>query len=1087
MKGLGFLIMSAGIGLGAIALAAPEWNDLKVIQTNVEPPHCTMTVFHDAKSARSGDPSKSEWRMTLNGMWKFNWAKNPADRPVDFYKPEFNVESWSDIKVPSNWQLQGFGTPIYKNSGLIIPPDPPHVPSDYNPVGSYRREIKLPKNWSGRRVFIHFEGVSAAFYLWVNGQKVGYSQGSRTPAEWDITDYVQLGKNVLAAEVYRFCDGTYLEDQDFWRLSGIFREVFLFSTAEQRLRDFVVVTDLDEHYANADLRVTAEVIQPDGTLELELLDAGGASIAELRSPASEKAVFIMRLKNPKKWSAEYPNLYTLLITLKDAAGNVLEVVPQQVGFREVEIRGEAFLLNGKQIILKGVNRHEHHLDTGQVVDRESMLRDIRLFKRNNINAVRTSHYPNDPLWYKLCNEYGIYVMDEANIETHFCGNTPDNAMANNPDWEEQHVDRQRRMVLRDRNEPSIIIWSMGNEAGDGPNFKACFDWIHQADPTRSVHYEGSGKRFKEGAPHSDWGSFMYSSPGRVGVEGKPFLLCEYSHAMGNSNGNLDLYWDHIYTTLQHHGGFIWDWMDQGLLRVPVPDGYKDPFGRNYVLAYGGFWGRFMGPEHDYDARYGNPKGEFCMNGLLAADWTPHPGLKAIKYVYQNVAVRPVDLTQGKVVIRNRYDFTNLQDVVSGRWNITCEGQVIAAGKVDNLDISPGMEKEVQLDLPALPEEPGREYFLNVEFKTKKSAFFADAGYVLASDQFPLPAYRPAPGASVATMPSLKISERDTSVVVMGSDFTIMFDKEEGTLSSYRFKNQELITKGPRLDLWRARTDNDVGAYAKHSAHPIEYKYATDQVEVTGVQVSSEIPMEARVVFTMRLRSDDQLRVEYKVYGSGEVAVKVSFKKGAEKNGLVYRYGMKWLLAAGLENMTWYGRGPEETYADRKFEPIGVYSGTVNEQWVDYSNPQENGNKVDVRWVALQDRSGIGLLFKGVQPLSVNASHFHPDAMEAVQYAFELQRQNAIFFNVDLAQQGVGGDDSWGRHPHDQFLLPLADFSYTYHVLPIKAKASELPDLGRTLVNAQRVFDVQLPSATEADKSGEIARKVPKATPKKKQR
>lgn len=1040
-------MISAALAHSAAA-AKPEWNDVAVIQVNAEKPHASLTPYPDAKSALAGDPGASPWIRSLNGNWKFHWSKNPAERPASFFEESFDDSGWKTIPVPSNWQLQGYDVPVYKNIGLAFPQDLPNAPTEFNPVGSYRTVFTLPAGAAGRRVFVHFRGVDAAFYLWINGRKVGYSQGSRTPAEFDITPHLKPGPNQLAAEVYRFCDGSYLEDQDFWRLSGIYRDVFLITRAPQHIRDFAVVTGLDEACRDATLKVRVEVSNPEGTIDASLLGADGTVIASRSAPSAAETDIEMPIQNPLKWSAEKPHLHTLLLTLKDNAGSVLEVVPQQVGFRKVEIRGEAFLVNGKQILFKGVNRHEHDPDTGHFVTEESMLRDIVLFKQYNINAVRTSHYPNHPRWLELCDQHGIYVISEANLETHFAGANPKNVIANSPEWREQMLDRQRRMVHRDKNHPCIVTWSMGNEAGDGPNFKTCIDWIHATDPTRPVHYEGSGSY--AGGANSDWGTNMYADPGFAGEPGRPYLLCEYTHAMGNSNGNLQEYWDFIYENPRHHGGFVWDWMDQGL-RVPVPDGFQDPFGRSTVFAYGRFWANYRGDA--YDQQYANDPPEFCMNGLVAADGTPHPGLNAIKHVYRNIHTRPVDLANGVVKIKNWFDFTSLAEVAVGKWAIVSEAEVVAEGEIAPLDLAPGEERELRLALPAIEPGPGREYFLQVRYLTKADAFFAKAGHVLAEEQFKLPVYRAPAPVDATKLGPVALRQEGERVIASGADFEAVFDNRSGTLASLKFRGTELIAAGPRPDFWRARTDNDRGIKKRKGPVALEYQDAGKNATVRAVSVDPEA---ATVSYTLELPSNlGQFQTRYQVFGSGEIAVKAVFTQGSASKSPVYRYGMQLALPAGFETMTWYGRGPEPTYSDRKFEPVGIYSSTVDAQWVDFSNPQENGNKVDVRWVAIQNDAGLGLLVKGVQPLSVSARHFDDASVDEADYTFRLKRREEVFLNIDLAQMGVGGNNSWGAYPLDAYLLPAARFSYEFHLQPVQAAPEQLPALGRVMVEAVR--------------------------------
>lgn len=985
-----------------------------------------------------------------------NGRKIPKIARRLFFETEFDDSRWGEIKVPSNWQIQGHGVPVYKDDGLVFPLDLPNAPHEANPVGSYRTEFKISKDWSSRKVYLHFDGVDAAFFVWVNGRKVGYSQGSRTPAEFDITDYIQPGKNQLAVEVYRFCDGSYLEDQDMWRLSGIFRDVYLWSTAAPHIRDFTVVTDLDEQYKDAILKVDAEVLNPVGSVEVVLLDPSGGEAGRARSPSAPSVALEIPVAAPAKWSAENPALYTALITLRDSAGKTIEVIPQAVGFREVEIRGESFLVNGKQILLKGVNRHEHDPDTGHVVTRETMMRDIALFKQHNINAVRTSHYPDDPLWYALCDQYGIYVMDEANLETHFAGNDPGNVVANTPAWQEQMLDRQRRMVMRDKNHPSIITWSMGNEAGDGPNFKPCLDWIHATDPTRPVHYEGSSR---SGGVHSDWGSNMYAAETVDGRLGQPYLLCEYTHSMGNSTGNLKEYWDTIHASPRHHGGYIWDWMDQGL-RIPVPEGKTDPFGRVTAMAYGSFWAKYR--DAAYDKKFGNWIGQFCMNGLVGADWEPHPGLKALKHVYRNIHAAPVDLAAGKVRIKNGFDFVNLDDIAEGRWSVVSDAGKATGGIFQSLDIPPGAEKEFAVDLSSIIPEPGKEYFLNLEFVTKADAFYAKAGHVLAEEQFKLLMHEPAALQNPAALPALKWKEKKDLVSVRGKGFSVKFNKVSGRMDSFVFQGVELVEEGLRPDFWRARTDNDMGA-SRRDYISTTWKTAGEEAITSGCDVRLLASGAVKVSFESELPDGlGMFDTDYTVYGNGEIAVSAAYSKGGRSGQILYRYGMRMAMPGGFENISWHGRGSHATYSDRCFAPVGVYHGTIDGQWIDYSNPQENGNKTDVRWAALRNADGVGLLVKGAQPLSINAGHFRAAEMEDAAYAFDLQRRDEAILNIDLAQQGVGGNNSWGATPLHEYLLPAEDFSYRFHLLPVKAQEKELPALGRSLTGVERSFEVSLP-------------------------
>jgi len=595
-------LLSITICAALAAADKPEWDNPAIVHVGTEKPHATMMAYPSAELANTGDPAKSPWFQLLNGTWKFHGSPRPAERPLDFYRPDYSDASWGTIPIPSSWQMHGFDIPIYTNIIYPWPQDaskPPQVPYEFNPVGSYRLRFTVPPAWQGRQVYLHFDGVDSAFYAWVNGKKLGYSEDSRTPAEFNVTPHLKPGVNLLAVEVYRFGDGAFLEDQDMWRMSGIFRDVYLWSAPDRRLRDFEVRTNLDDAYRDATLVVKAALAnasaQPSKvSVTAALFDAAGIAFGkpatatvEIGGAAELAAEISIPVANPRKWSAEDPYLYKLLLTVQDSAGAVLEVIPQSVGFRKVEIKGGRFLINGKAILVKGVNRHEHSEDTAKYVPLESMLKDIRLMKQFNVNAVRTSHYPNSPAWYELCDRYGIYVMDEANIECHHYGNDARNRLTNDPEWRTAYVDRVERMVERDKNHPSVVIWSMGNESGDGPNAAAAYQWTKQRDPSRPYHYEGSSR---SGGPNSDINSFMYPTPERVkqaaaARPNMPLILCEYTHAMGNSNGGLKEYWDIFYSGANAQGAFVWDWVDQGI-KLPVPGEYRGNTSKPTFLAYG---------------------------------------------------------------------------------------------------------------------------------------------------------------------------------------------------------------------------------------------------------------------------------------------------------------------------------------------------------------------------------------------------------------------------------------------------------------------------------------------------------------------
>ena len=919
--------------------------------------------------------------------------------------------------------------------------DPPRIPHDNNPVGSYRRWFEIPDDWTGQQVFIHFDGVESAFYLWVNGQRVGYSQGSRTPAEFDITPCIKMDNNLLAVEVYRWSDGSYLECQDFWHLSGIFRDVYIYTTPKLHIRDFWVFTDLDEKYHDSELNLDIEVVnfshkKQSFQIETQLLDEEhelalgpmrGMGTVEGQQKVSIK--FTETVNNPKKWSAEAPHLYTLLISLNDKSGNTLEVIPCRVGFRKVEIKGGQLLVNGVPILIKGVNRHEHDPDTGHTFSLESMIQDIRLMKQFNINTVRTSHYPNDPRWYDLCDQYGLYLIDEANIESHGMGYEPERTLGNNPEWKKAHLDRTARMLERDKNHPSIIIWSLGNEGGDGVNFEATSDWIHRRDPTRPVHYERAEER-----PHTDIICPMYSYPDRVyqyalrDLE-RPFIMCEYAHAMGNSVGDLSAYWYLIYKYKHLQGGCIWDWVDQGI-RKEVPAEYMDEHEtrgpqKKYFFAYGGDFGPPGTPS----------SGNFCMNGLVASDRTPHPSLYEVKKVYQYIQVEPTDLEAGKIRVVNRYDFIDLSGF-EGIWTLSANDRIMEEGKLPELDVLPGKAKELEIPFKKPELEPGVEYWLDVSFRLKDDTSWAERGHEVAWDQFQLPWKTPAGlKVSLTSLPELKTEERTDSFLFQGQDFELVFSKQDGIITSFIYKAQNLIQSGPEPDFWRAPIDNDIGNGMPERC-AVWRDAGRDRI-IEDVRLERLSSQAAKITVRSLIKANDSpYTILITVLGNGELIVEGSFTPVGNLPELM-RFGMTMTLPEGLETMTWYGRGPYETYWDRKSGArIGVFKGSVDEQFVDYSQPQENGNKTDVRWMSLTNEKGIGLIALGQPLLSASAHHYTTSDLDAAEHTYEMNRRPTISVHLDYKQTGVGGDNSWRARPHPWCTLYAQSYSYSYRLRPI---------------------------------------------------
>ena len=1004
----------------------PNWKNPKMFGQNKLAPHSTLMPYTDVQKAFEGERTKSVFYQSLNGSWKFNWVRKPAIRPKDFYKSDFDDSAWDKIPVPSNWELHGYGTPIYTNFNYPFPANPPKIPNNYNPVGSYRHKFAIPDEWQGRRIILQFGAVRSAFYCWVNGKKVGYSQGSKLPAEFDITKYLTAGENLLAVEVYRWCDGSYLEDQDFWRLSGIDRDVNLYSTPKTHIRDFFVKAGLDKKYKNGLLNIDIELETIDKSplknykVQLDMLDNNKNPIfSAMVKKVTEKGQvqFQQKISNPKKWTAETPNLYTVILSLINPSGKITEILSTKTGFRKIEIKDAQFLVNGKAIYVKGVNRHEHDPVTGHVVSEESMIQDIKLMKQNNINTVRTAHYPNDPRWYELCNEYGLYVIDEANIESHGMGwEVEINTIAKDTLWLAAHLDRTERMVERDKNHPCIITWSLGNEAGDGINFQETYKWIKQRDNTRPVQYE----RADENA-HTDIVAPMYARiPQLIEYASKeqirPLIMCEYAHAMGNSVGNLQDYWDVIekYKVLQ--GGCIWDWMDQGLLK-------KTANGQDF-WAYGGDFGDFPNDNN------------FCVNGLIQPDRTPNPSLHEVKKVYQNIKVQSVDLLKGKVTIKNKFDFIDL-DFIQGNWELKADGRILQKGVIKNLNLKPKEKRTFKINFNEPDLQAGTEYWLNFKFSLTKKFLWAEQGHIIAWDQFQIPFILPfSEKVNIAKMSDLSVNDNDIILNVYNKNFSIQIGKKTGTIKSFKYQKKELIAKPLIPNFWRAPTDNDIGN--KMPERLKIWKTAADNRIVTKVAVQQNQKQVVKVVVDSKINSlDASYQTIYTIYGSGDVIVDNYFKPGDKKLPELPRFGMQMEMPKEFNQMKWHGRGPHESYWDRKTSAmVDVYSGTIEEQTHDYLRPQENGNKTDVRWLILENKDGIGLLAVGMSLLNVSAWPYTQWDLEKAEHPYEIPERNTITVNLDYQQMGVGGDNSWGAPVHSEYILQAKEYRYSFRLRPV---------------------------------------------------
>lgn len=1118
-------------------LTAPkDYENPAIVGRNKEPAHATLIPYPDRASALAGDRDISPYFKLLNGDWQFHFAPNPDLAPADFFQLDYQVGSWPSIPVPSNWQMLGYGLPRYLAADYAFDKsNPPFIPQDTNETGSYRTTFDIPENWAGRQVFIVFDGVDSAFYLWVNGQMVGYSQDSRLPAEYNLTPYLHPGQNLLAVQVYRWSDGSFLEDQDMWFLSGIFRDVYLVATPGVHLRDFWARTHLDAEYHHADIDVSVWVRNSSPTpirshrVNATLFDATGQmaswgfiGVFDLQPGEEVFKRLVWRVENPHLWNGEDPYLYRLVLQLFDGEQRLLETITSQVGFRAVEIKNSKLLINGAPIYLRGVNRHEHDPVRGHAVTEQSMIDDILLMKRFNINAVRTCHYPDQPRWYELCDQYGIYLIDEANIETHGLWDK----LTKNPDWQHAFLERGSRMFERDKNHPSVIIWSLGNESGEGPNHAALADWLHQHDSTRPVFYDAAGT-----APYVDLVSMMYpkvevlKKVGQDPNDRRPFFMCEYGHAMGNSPGNLREYWDIIEACPRLIGGFIWDWVDQGIQRL-TPDG-------KVWYAYGGDFG-------DEPSSY-----SFCCNGVVFPDRTPHPALWEVKKVYQPVKIEPVDLLDGEVLVTNRYFFDDLGGLELS-WTLSADGRVIQRGRLPNLMTPPEVSETITIPFEQPELAAGVEYWLELRFSLAEDTPWAPKGHLVAWEQFQVPWLVPLLAEpATETLPHVQLSQTAAQAVVAGEGFSLAFGLAAGTIGAWQYHGCELIASGPRVNVWRAPTENDLNTWGDEKAalhwRATGYDQLIEQVQqvtvgqpapqvvqicvksnlgvpagvelpkalpkgelpdqlVTGVDrlltddllkelcVKNSIPFEAlegetkveKIKWLLRaslgynrlgeliagiyalydehgLLIPDAIKAfvesglaeladqpatpasfacdyRYTILGNGEVCIDVQVVP-AEELPFLPRLGLQLVLPAGFEQLSWYGRGPHENYRDRNTSAaVGIYHGTVAEQFVPYVVPQENGNKTEVRWVRLANAEGISLQASADRLLEVSASHFTPQDLTAVKHPHELSPRPEVILNLDYGQSGLGSA-SCGPGRLEKYKLPAEAVRFQVNLTP----------------------------------------------------
>ena len=1010
-----------------------EWENPTIIGINKLPPRAHFTSYESELLAIKNDPSRSKNYISLNGKWKFKFSKNIKDKPENFYEMGFNDNDWDKINVPGSWELQGWSFPIYLDEEYPFPADPPFIPHKLNTVGSYKKKINLPQDWLKKDVFLKFGSVRSACYVWFNGKYIGYSQGSKTPTEFDVTEFIQAGENQIAVQVYRFSDGSYLEGQDTWRISGLERDVSIYAREKIRINDFTIHSSLDENYQKGKFRVEIDLLN-------RLQSPAKISIrAKLTDPMrrnriifdSTKTATVDSLSNllfqhdvrrVKPWSAENPYLYKLQIYLI-SDNQIIETFFHQVGFRAIEIKDGKLLLNGTPLIIRGVNRHEWDPTTGRTVSEESMIEDIKLMKQHNINAVRASHYPNHERWYELCNEYGLYVVDEANIESHGMSSHPRSYqfISDDPAWTAQWIDRANRMYERDKNQPSIIMWSMGNEAGDGRNFEKLYNYLKNKKDNRPVVYEpAKDKR------HTDIVFPMYKSVNSIeryamSQPNKPLILCEYAHAMGNSVGNLVDYWNTIYQHESLQGGFIWDWADQVLTKT-------DPNGKEY-WGYGG----------DFGVEYTENDSNFCANGLVAADRTLNPHIFEVKKIYQPISFKPIDLDRGVIEIKNNYNFSNFNNL-DFSWYIKADDRAISSGKLNSLKLEAGESKEIFFNTSNIVVRPGVRYYLMIEAKARNAKPLIPKKHLIAWEQFELPFYQPLAINKDNLVPEVNFLNSTTTIEVQGLDFKIVFNKISGFIEEYKVGEANFINKPLIPYFWRAPNDNDLGN--KMPKRTDIWKDAGNRMIPIDLSVSKNENLV--MVYSMHIDSltKTTLKTDYNINGEG--AIKINRRVEIKNNDLpeIPRIGIKLSLNSSFNQVKWFGRGPHESYWDRKQSaPIGIYEGSVWEQSFQYVRPQETGNKTDIYWMALYNNSN-GIMAVGL-PKFDGSVHQYP--YEDLDYypnsqkhgKIDLIPKDQIDWLIDYKQMGVGGDNSWGAKPMKKYTLYPGIYEHSFMLLPFK--------------------------------------------------
>lgn len=1016
----------------------PWWLDPEVNEVNTMAPRAAFFAYETENLAKADQKARSERYLSLEGKWKFNFSKDHDKAPRDFYSLKYDDSQWTDFPVPGILELNGYGDAIYSNNGYPwrtqFRPEPPFVEERNNYTGSYRKMVTVPADWKGERIYLHVGSATSNLMVWVNGKFVGYSEDSKVSAEFDLTKYLTPGKeNLIAMQVMRWCDGSYLEDQDFWRFTGIAREVYLYARPQAHIADLFITPDLVNNYQDGTLEVKLNAVGAKGeTVMFSLKDKEGkevaAQTAKVGGNGEVKVNF--NVKNPLKWTAETPNLYTLYTTLMDGK-QVAEVVPQRVGFRKVEIKNAQVLVNGQPVLFKGANRHELDPVTGYVVSMDRMLEDIRVMKELNINAVRTCHYPNDPRWYELCDIYGIYMVAEANIESHGMG-YGDKTLAKEPTYEKAHLERNESNIKIYKNHPSIIFWSVGNEAGYGPNFEKAYDLVKAYDPSRPCQYEQAGQNGKTDIfcpMYYDYGGCEWYAKGD---NPRPLIQCEYAHAMGNSMGGFKEYWDMVRKYPKYQGGFIWDFVDQGL-RV------KNKQGKT-IYAYGDDFGRYPTSDHNFNC-----------NGIINPDRKPNPHANEVRYYYQNIWATAKDLKAGEVEVYNENFFKSLDDVEL-QWTLESEGKVLANGR-SALDIPAQQKRVVKLDGYSLPADVKGEVVLNLDFVLKKAEPMLDAGYAVAREQFVVNPYTFPTMESVLAVTSGKYDTRKVEkeekvawVTLSAGNTSVTFNHWNGWIDYLDVDGKPMLEEGYAItpDFWRAPTDNDYGAGTQRKLHAWknpEMKMKSFKV----VENEGKAEKGVEVVYDMP-SVEATLTMTYTLTPAGELVVNeaMTVNKDAKHKPELMRYGMQLVMPKAYNMLTYYGKGPGENYIDRNNgDRLGVYDAKVADQYWGYVRPQESGNKTEVRYWQVKDENGKGLEFYSFAPMECSTLNYLASDLDDgwdknahQSHSGDLTPRDFSVVKLAARQRGLACVNSWGAIPLEQYRMPYQDYSFTYVIRPL---------------------------------------------------